>query len=171
MNDLSVIDGVPTRAVPEVNALVIPSCTDLFAKEYKNEGEIRLAIAALEAEMMKYEQVEVDLKHTLTTGVYAREVFIAKGTVIVGKIHRHDHLNFISYGDVTVLTKAGRQRFVGPCTMISTAGTKRALYAHEDTVWTTIHANPTNETDFEKLEDFIICKNYDEFPLLIEDKS
>ena len=27
---------------------------------------------------------------------YAREMFIPKGTLIIGKIHRHQHLNFIS---------------------------------------------------------------------------
>ena len=55
----------------------------------------------------------------------------------------------------------GLKRIVGPCTMVSTAGTKRALYAHEDTTWTTIHANPDEERDIEKLEDFIIAKTYD----------
>ena len=60
--------------------------------------------------------------------------------------------------------------------MVSSAGTKRAVYAHEDTVWTTIHANSTNETDLDNLEDFIIAKNYEEFPLqeeveIIEEKT
>ena len=29
---------------------------------------------------------------------YAREMFIPKGTLIIGKIHRHQHLNIISKG-------------------------------------------------------------------------
>ena len=86
---------------------------------------------------------------------------------IVGKIHRHEHLNFISKGDVTVLTKDGLKRVRGPCTMVSSSGTKRALYTHEDTVWTTIHANPTNETDLLKIEDFTIAKDYN----LLENKN
>ena len=127
-----------------------------------DEMHIRAQIASLEDEVRQLPQLEFSLKHTFTSGVYCREIFIPKGSVIVGKIHRHDHLNFISKGDVTVLTKDGLKRIKGPCTMVSSAGTKRALYAHEDTIWTTIHANPTNETDLGKLEDFIIAKTYED---------
>lgn len=115
--------------------------------------------------MMNLPQIDLPLKHTFTTGIYSREIFLPKDSIVVGKIHRHDHLNFISRGRVTVLTKDGLQTIIGPCTMISSAGTKRAVYAHDDTVWTTIHANPDNETDLDRLEEFIIAKNYDEFPL------
>lgn len=127
----------------------------------ESELVIREKIARLESVLSEMEQIDLPLKHTFTTGIYAREIFIPKGSVVVGKIHRHNHLNFISSGDVTVLTKDGLKRIVGPCTMISTSGTKRALYAHEDTIWTTIHANPNEERDIEKLEELTIAKNYD----------
>jgi len=35
-------------------------------------------------------------------GTYAREMFIPKGTVIIGKIHKHQHLNFIMKGKAIV---------------------------------------------------------------------
>ncbi len=38
---------------------------------------------------------------------------------------------------------------VAPVTIVSQPGTKRAIHALEDTVWTNIHA--TNETDLDKL--------------------
>ena len=132
----------------------------------ESELVIRDKIEALESTMTEMAQVDPPVKHTFTTGIYSREIFIPKGTVIVGKIHRHDHLNFLSYGEVTVLTKDGLERIVGPCTMVSTAGTKRALYAHEDTVWTTIHANPEEERDMEKLEELIIAKTYNELEVI-----
>ena len=47
--------------------------------------------------------------------------------------------------------------------MISKAGTKRALYAETDLVWTTIHANPTNTEDLEELEKDIIAPTYLEY--------
>lgn len=127
----------------------------------RNGMSIRANIEALEAAVGKLPQIELSIKHTFAPGVYCREAFIPKGSIIVGKIHRHAHVNFISRGDVTVLTKDGLQDIQGPCTMVSSAGTKRALYTHEDTVWTTIHANPTNETDIEKLEEGIIVKTYE----------
>lgn len=127
----------------------------------ESETVIREKIARLEAKLSPMPQIDLPLKHTFTTGVYMREIFLPKGSIVVGKIHRHDHVNFISYGDVTVLTKDGLKRIQGPCTMVSTAGTKRALYAHEDTVWTTIHANPDEERNLDKLESFIIAKDYE----------
>ncbi len=140
--------------------------TDFGLQE--TEDQIRAKIARLEEALSKMEQIDLPLLHTFTTGIYAREIFIPKGAIVVGKIHRHDHMNFISSGDVTVLTKEGLKRIVGPSTMVSTAGTKRAVYAHEDTFWTTVHANPTEERDVDKLESFIIAKKYDD--LAIEHK-
>ena len=47
--------------------------------------------------------------------------------------------------------------------MISKAGTKRALYAKTDLVWTTVHLNPTNTEDIGELEEEIIAKSYEEY--------
>lgn len=121
----------------------------------------RERIARLEEVMRQAPQADFPLKHTFVPGVYAREIFIPKGSCIVGKIHRHEHLNFISSGEVSMLTPEGIQHIKGPCTMVSKAGTKRALYAHEDTVWTTIHANPDDERDLEKIESYVIAESYE----------
>lgn len=127
----------------------------------ESEEAIRDKIYRLEKFLLRFPQIDPPLKHTFTSGIYSREIFIPKGTIMTGKIHRHDHLNFVSKGDVTVLTKQGLSRIKGPCTMVSIVGTKRALYAHEDTIWTTIHANPNEERDLKKLEEFIIAPTYE----------
>ena len=49
---------------------------------------------------------------------------------------------------------------MGPFSMISEPGTKRLAYTHTEVVWTTVHHNPDNETDLEKLEEMIIAENY-----------
>ena len=100
------------------------------------------------------------LKHTFADGIYVREISIPKHFLIVGKIHKHCHPNFLLKGDVTVLTEEGVKRIQAPCSMISPAGTKRLLFTHEDTVWTTVHS--TNETDLEKIEEQIIAKSYEQ---------
>ena len=46
-------------------------------------------------------------------------------------------------------------------------GTKRALYAITDLVWTTIHHNPTNTQDLKKLEKIVIAKDYKEYDRFI----
>jgi hypothetical protein len=161
---LQIANVVDAAQLPET-MLEITEQGVVFHGVIKTEADVRRFLALLEAEVGKWPQIDLPLKHTFTSGIYAREIFLPKGTLVVGKIHRHDHLNFISFGDVSVLTKDGIKHIVGPCTMVSTAGTKRAVYAHEDTVWTTIHANPANERDLDVIEDFVIAKNYDEFPL------
>jgi len=106
------------------------------------------------------------VKETYTDGVYIREMTIPAGCVIIGKIHRHSHLNYITRGKVTVLTKDGLEHLEGFCSMISSAGTKRALYTHTETVWTTVHANPNNLTTSEEMEEYNISPDYSPFPLL-----
>lgn len=124
-------------------------------------------IFKLQQEMMGFpEEMKVDppVKHHFAPGVYAREMFIPRGTLIVGKIHKHAHLNIISYGDVCVATLEGVKRYTGHNTMVSPVGVKRVVYANEDTLWTTIHL--TEETDLEKIENEIIAKDYDEIEFL-----
>jgi hypothetical protein len=112
------------------------------------------------------EQMHIDppVKHYFAPGVYAREMIIPKGCLIVGKIHKHEHLNIISYGHVSVSTYEGVKSYMGPLTMTSPKGVKRVVYAHEETMWTTIHL--TEETDLEKIEQEIIAKSYDDIPEL-----
>jgi hypothetical protein len=120
----------------------------------------RESILKLEAAMLEHPQVEMEVIHHFSKGIYARELRIPKGTVLTGKIHRHEHLNIISAGDITVMTESGMQRIRAPHTLLSLPGIKRAGYAHEDTVWTTIHA--TEETDLVKLEQMFIAPSFAE---------
>jgi hypothetical protein len=99
------------------------------------------------------------VRHIFAPGCYAREMTIPKGIVIIGKIHRHRHVNIISKGKVRVATEFGVEHFEAPYTFVSEVGTKRAVVALEDTVWTTIHV--TDETDLDKIEDYVIAKDYD----------
>lgn len=111
------------------------------------------------------------LKHSFSDGIYVREIFIPKGTFIVGKIHKHDHPNFLLKGEVDVVTEFGNERIIAPCSMISSAGTKRALYAITDLIWVTVHNNPTNTQDLEKLEKIVIADSYEEYEKFIENKK
>jgi hypothetical protein len=108
------------------------------------------------------------LKHTFSDGIYVREIFIPAGTYLVGKIHKHEHPNFLLSGTVEVVTEAGRESLTGPLSIMSPAGTKRALYAVTDLVWVTVHHNPTNTQNVSVLEKDIIAESYeayDEFVL------
>lgn len=125
-------------------------------------GSVREKLYALQAATGELPEVDCPLHHVFAPGAYARTIYIPKGTVVVGKIHKHQHLNVLSQGVVSVLTETGGvERFTGPLTMVSPPGTKRAVYAETDVVWTTIHL--TNETDLGRIEDEVIAKTYEEY--------
>jgi hypothetical protein len=130
---------------------------------------VREKILILESEMKKCNQVEIVPVHYFARGLYAREIFVPKGVLLTGKIHRSEHLNIISKGDISVVTEYGTKRIKAPFTMVSQPGTKRVGYAHEDTVWTTIHA--TEETDVEKIELELIAPTYEDFIALQYEES
>lgn len=129
-----------------------------------DKERFRASVMALQSELAQLPQLECPLKHHFAPGAYAREIMLPKGSLVIGKIHKHAHINVVSKGLVSVMTEFGRMDIEAPSTFVSQVGTKRAVYAHEDTVWTTVHVS--NETDLEKLEDEIIAKTYDEVPSL-----
>jgi hypothetical protein len=114
------------------------------------------------------------LKHYFTPkdekygcSAYAREMLIPKGTLIIGKIHRHQHLNFISQGKVIVFTEFGRKYLTAPCTFVSEVGLKRAVLAEEDTLWTTVHLTEfQSEAELDKIEQEVIAPSYADLGLL-----
>jgi len=106
--------------------------------------------------------------HVFSEGVYARTIVLPKGSIVVGKMHRHEHVNIISYGAVKVSTFDGIDEYFGQGVFVSKPKVKRCVLALEDTCWTTIHL--TNETDLSKIEEQIIIKD-DSEEFLIEMKN
>lgn len=104
------------------------------------------------------------LVHSFADKIYVRQITIPKGTVLVGKIHKHCHPNFLLKGEVEVATEfGGVERLKAPMSIISKAGTKRTVRVFEEAVWVTVHENPTNTQNLEELEDYIIAKSYEEY--------
>ena len=100
-------------------------------------------------------------------GTYARQMFIPKGTLIIGKIHRHQHLNFIMPGKVSVSTEFGPKYFEAPCIFVSEVGLKRAVIAEEDTLWVTVHITKhLGEENLVKMEEEVISSTYQELGLI-----
>lgn len=144
-----------------------------------SKSEIRSKIINLQTEMMDAQtsgafgnetmDEKFPLTHRFTDGAYSREMLIKQGMLIIGKIHKHAHFNFISQGKVAVLTEDGPMVIKAPYQFVSTAGTKRVVLALEDTVWTTVHV--TNETDLAKVEEHVIAPDYDALALFQEQQK
>lgn len=128
----------------------------------KDARSIREKIKNLEEAMRKFPQIEVKPTHYFAKGLYAREVVLPKGMLVTGKVHLVEHLVIISRGDISVLTDNGVKRIRAPFTMVSKPGTKRVVYVHEETVFTTIHSAPEDETDVKKLEALFVRDNFED---------
>ena len=102
------------------------------------------------------------LKHTFTDGIYIRQMSMKKDSFVIGKIHKHNHVWFLLSGEISVADENNTIDHIAPCYVEAPSGSKRMIYAHEDSVWVNIHANPTNTQDLEELEELIIAKDYEE---------
>lgn len=112
-------------------------------------------INALEGELAELPQRHLSLNHLFTPGLYVREIFIPKGTLCTSKIHRTEHPFVISRGEISVWTpESGVVHYAAPFTGVTKPGTRRVLFAREDTIWSTFH--PTTETDLKRIEEQII---------------
>lgn len=100
------------------------------------------------------------LRHTFGDGLYIREITMAKGMIIVSKIHKTEHPFFVMKGECSVITEEKNIRIKAPYWGITKPGTKRVLYIHEETVWATVHA--TKSKNLEEIEEEIIAKDFSE---------
>lgn len=115
---------------------------------------LRDKINTLETRMKQLPQVELPVRHYFADGLYLREMFIPKGTLMTGIVHKFESMDIVSYGMMAVINEKGEaSRIMAPCTIFSPPGIKKAGYALENTLWTSIHANPTNERNIRILEE------------------
>lgn len=122
--------------------------------------ELRDKMLAFEMLMLTLPQIEIPPVHRFTNGLYSREVTVPKDTLLTGEVHKTGYLTIVSKGDISVLSDDGQgtKRIKAPFAFVSTNKVKRIAYAHEETVWTTIHA--TDELNIEKIEKEIFDRSY-----------
>jgi quercetin dioxygenase-like cupin family protein len=132
----------------------------------KTPAEWRSKIVQLEACMkeMTGDQIQIKTTHYFAPGIYMREVFLPKGCVATGHIHKMEHMSVLSQGELTVYTEGGMKRLKASTVVKAQPGMKRCVFAHEDSVWITVHANPDNETDIKKLEDRYVTDDFAKLP-------
>jgi len=105
-------------------------------------------VEQLEKVMLDLDQVETPLTHRFAPGVYLREIFMPKSSIVIGHEHKTKHFNivisgaaYVSFGDGIVSIEAGD-------TFTSEAGVRKALYITEDMVWQTIHPIDTDASEW-----------------------
>lgn len=120
----------------------------------------RGSVTALQREHAELPQIECPLKHYIANGVYVREATIPAGTIVIGKIHKHETINILLKGEITVVTEEGRRRMVAPCTFIAPPGTKKAAITHSEVVW--LNAFPAVSTDVDEILAEMVCDEYED---------
>ena len=102
---------------------------------------MRQKVELLQQELAKLPQYEPETKHYFHGGMYCREVFRHAGVLVVGAVHKKEHMYLIVSGTVAITDGEGNvQEVTGPHLFQSKPGTKRAVYAVTDALCMTFHA-------------------------------
>lgn len=137
---------------------------ELFKDQKLSAEDFRKMIIHAEDELIKRPETfnadsgDCPLKHTFLNGLYIREILMPEGMIIISKLHLKDNPYFVLSGMATISTEDGIILIEAPYHGITKAGTKRALFIHEDMVWITVH--PTDKTDVKEVEKEIFSDRY-----------
>jgi hypothetical protein len=102
------------------------------------QAQVRQKLMSLQESCLEQPQVDLPVQEFFSDGCYGREIFIPKGTCLVGEIHTTEWIIVVSRGKIKVVSEEGISIVDAtekPVTFISPAGVKRAGYALEDTWW------------------------------------
>jgi len=143
------------------------------AQELRRKQEFREKITDLHEEIVQggglvgedAERVN-PTKHTFAGGCYIREIFNPAGILVITKIHKKEHPFFLMKGKMSILTEDGIKTIEAPHHGVTQPGTKRAIYAHEDCVFITVHA--TDKTTPEEVEEEVIAKDFNDSDISLE---
>ena len=112
-----------------------------------------------------------EYKHSFADGIYVREMRMKQGQLGFSAIHKHSYVFFLLSGILASSKEEGVEEFIAPCYIISPRGSKRIVYAVEDCVITTVHANPTNTEDLKKIEQANVVFNWKEYDEYLKSKK
>ena len=141
----------------------------LLGVSSRTQLEIREYIFELQRDLESVEQTalsDLPVRHIHAPGLYAREMTIPEGIALIGRIHRHAHVNVLSKGKCSVLTEFGFETLEAPCTFTSQPGTKRVVVALDTVVWTTVHH--TDLTDPDEIVREVTAESYDDIEIVGE---
>ena len=103
------------------------------------------------------------VKHHLEDGLYTREIFMPKGSLVVSFIHKQNHPSFFLSGEMSVLSDTGDiKKIKAPMKVMTETGTQRVAYMHEDCVWVCVYK--TDKKTIEEAEKDVYTEDYNDLP-------
>ena len=91
-------------------------------------------------------------QHFFHPGWYERRLMLPAGSLVVGKIHRHKHPVGVIYGHAFILSEFGSDEVRTGYFAVSEPGVKRVVLTIKDTLFVTLHRNPSNTRDLAQIE-------------------
>ena len=162
---------------------LIKSLKSFFKKEsgeekileyvHKNRGILWEKIAVFQQQLLAIEdsvhhtddrmQELCPVTHHIKDGLYTREVFMPKGSIVVSFIHKQNHPSFFMSGEMSILKDTGEiERIKAPMKVMTEIGTQRVAYMHEDCVWACVYR--TDKETIEEAEKDVYTEDYRELP-------
>jgi hypothetical protein len=106
---------------------------------------------------------DIPVAHEFADGIYIRKMTMKEGDLVVGAIHNHLHAWFLMQGRVLISNNGEDIEHIAPCYTVSDPGSKRLIYAVEDSIFVNVHKNPTNTRDIKELEDEIVSMTIEQY--------
>ena len=110
--------------------------------------------------------IDLEVNHYFSHGVYTRELFIPKDTIVTGRIHLNSTVNIITKGKIRAISDDGEYDIEAPFIFVSGSLVKKAVYAIEDTVWVNSFPWDGEEKDGQKLIEMLTVPTYKDLELM-----
>lgn len=109
-------------------------------------------IVRLQSAMVPLQSPQPEPEHIFHDGWYERRLLVPAGMLIVGKTHRHQHIVGVICGHALLISQFKRDEVRGGYIGASEPGVKRIVLAFENTLFVTLHRNPSNTRDLALIE-------------------
>ena len=119
-----------------------------------NDVVTQNSIYQLQEIMKDFPKADVVTRHHFSDGMYAREMVMPPGSIVVGALHKTKHLFTVVSGECEVSSVHEREKIVAPYLGETIPGTKRVIYSETGCTWIAFY--PTHLTDIDELEAAII---------------
>lgn len=103
------------------------------------------------------------IENEFTDGLYLRRMLLNKGTAIISGIHKRDHVWFLLEGNITISNSETIENYTAPYIGFSKAGTQRAIFANEFSIFQNIFKNPLEIKDLDKVEAYNYATTIEEY--------
>lgn len=113
-------------------------------------------VTDLHNKMLGVFEIDTNIVHNFSDGLYAKQMTIPKGFVAGQHAHTFSHLSVLAKGKVLVKTDTDERVYEAPACIEIKKQTNHMITALEDAVWFCIHA--TDETDVDRIDEVLIQK-------------